>query len=118
MPDCDPFPLLTFYERPWLSTTSPWLSSVPAKSEPIITVSAPAASAFTMSHEYLIPPSAISGTPWRRQTSAASITAVSCGAPTQATVRVVQIEPGPTPTRTDETWALTRATAPPGVATM
>ncbi len=83
-----------------------------------MTVSAPPASAFTMSPEYLMPPSAISGTPWRRQTSAASMTAVSCGTPTPATMRVVQIEPGPTPQRTAETCALMSASAPSAVATL
>jgi hypothetical protein len=42
---------------------SPGLSSVPASRLPIITASAPAAIALVMSPEYLMPPSAISGTP-------------------------------------------------------
>jgi len=43
--------------------------------------------------------------------------AVSCGTPTPATMRVVQIEPGPTPQRTAETCALISASAPSAVAT-
>ena len=42
-----------------------------------------------------MPPSAITGTPLGRQLAAASMIAVSCGTPTPATTRVVQIEPGP-----------------------
>ena len=42
---------------------SPGDSSVPASIEPIITEEPPAASALTMSPEYLSPPSAIKGTP-------------------------------------------------------
>jgi hypothetical protein len=90
---------------------------VPANSAPIITVEAPAASAFTRSPENLMPPSAITGTPWRLATCAVSSTAVNCGTPTPATTRVVQIEPGPTPTFTAETPALINASAPSPVAT-
>ena len=43
--------------------TSPGASSVPAKSEPIITESAPAAMALATSPENLTPPSAMTGTP-------------------------------------------------------
>jgi hypothetical protein len=46
------------------------------------------------------PPSAITGTPDLAASSAASMIAVSCGTPTPATMRVVQIEPGPMPTLT------------------
>ena len=60
--------------------------------------SAPAASALARSPEYLMPPSAITGVPVLRATSTASMIAVSCGTPTPATMRVVQIEPGPMPT--------------------
>ena len=74
---------------------------MPASIEPIITLDAPAASAFTMSPEYLMPPSAITGT--SPAPSTASKTAVSCGTPTPVTTRVVQIEPGPTPTFTAST---------------
>ncbi len=42
---------------------SPGLSSTPAKSEPIMTELAPAAMALVISPEYLMPPSAITGTP-------------------------------------------------------
>jgi hypothetical protein len=44
---------------------------------PSITVSAPAATAFAMSPELVIPPSAISGTSWRAQTAAQSKIAVT-----------------------------------------
>jgi hypothetical protein len=43
-----------------------------------------------------IPPSAITGTPLAAP--AALMIAVSCGTPTPATMRVVQIDPGPMPT--------------------
>ena len=62
-----------------------------------MTVSAPAAIAFAMSPDEVMPPSAITGTPCRSATSAHSKTAVICGTPTPATTRVVQIEPGPIP---------------------
>ena len=45
--------------------TSPGASSVPAKSEPIITLSAPAAMALATSPENLTPPSEMTGTPGR-----------------------------------------------------
>ena len=57
-----PMPRITLKRRPSSRNDSPGLSSVPASIEPIITLSAPAASAFTMSPEYLMPPSAITGT--------------------------------------------------------
>ena len=44
---------------------------MPAKSEPIMTVLAPAAKALTISPLYLMPPSAIVGMPRRRATSGA-----------------------------------------------
>ena len=91
---------------------------MPANSEPIITLEAPAASAFTTSPENLTPPSAITGTSARRATRAASTTAVNCGTPTPATIRVVQIEPGPTPTFTADTPALISASVPSAVATL
>ncbi len=77
---------------------SPGLSSVPASRLPIITASAPAAMALVMSPEYLMPPSAISGTPASRAARAHSAMAVICGTPAPETTRVVQIEPGPMPT--------------------
>ena len=63
-----------------------------------MTLSAPAAIALARSPEYLMPPSAMTGTPAARAASAQSMIAVSCGTPTPATMRVVQIEPGPMPT--------------------
>ncbi len=44
--------------------------------------------------------------------------AVNCGTPTPAMMRVVQIEPGPTPTLTAETPALISASVPSPVATL
>ena len=78
--------------------------------------SAPAAMAFARSPEYLIPPSAIHGTPALRQASEASIIAVNCGTPTPATIRVVQIDPGPIPIFTASAPALIKASAPSLVA--
>ena len=100
--------------RPSSRNDSPGLSSVPASIEPIITLDAPAASAFTASPEYLMPPSAITGT--SPAPSTASSTAVSCGTPTPVTTRVVQIEPGPTPTFTASTPRSTSASAASRVA--
>src|SRR5947208_33821 len=57
-----PIPRITLKRRPSSRNDSPGLSSVPASIEPIITLSAPAASALTRSPEYLMPPSAITGT--------------------------------------------------------
>ena len=55
---------------------SPGLSSVPAKSDPIMIVSAPAAMAFVISPENLTPPSAMSGILCSRQTRAQSMIAL------------------------------------------
>ena len=62
-----------------------------------------------------MPPSAITGT--SPAPSIASNTAVSCGTPTPVTTRVVQIEPGPTPTLTASTPRSTSDRAPSRVAT-
>ena len=59
---------------------------------------APAAMALAKSPENLMPPSAITGT--SPAASAQSMMAVNCGTPTPATMRVVQIDPGPIPTFT------------------
>ena len=83
-----------------MKMSSPGLSSQPASSEPSMTVSAPATIALAMSPEYCMPPSPMTGTPAGRQARAASMIAVTWGTPTPATTRVVQIEPGPTPTFT------------------
>jgi hypothetical protein len=60
-----------------------------------MTVSAPATSALAMSPEYCRPPSPTSGTPAGRQALAPRRSPVTCGTPTPATTRVVQIDPGP-----------------------
>ena len=56
--------------------------------------------AFTKSPLYRIPPSAITGTPVPSSAFEHSIIALNCGAPIPAIIRVVQIDPGPTPTLT------------------
>lgn len=83
---------------------------------PTIAQDAPAAIALAKSPENLIPPSAITGT--SPATAAASMIAVSCGTPTPATIRVVQIEPGPMPTFTASAPASIRARVPSAVATL
>src|SRR6266853_1130058 len=105
----EPMPRITLKRRPSSRNDSPGLSSVPASIEPIITLAAPAASALTTSPEYLTPPSAITGTSPAPFT--ASTMAVICGTPTPVTTRVVQIEPGPTPTFTASTPRSTNALA-------
>src|SRR5438874_3237427 len=97
---------------------SPGASSVPANSEPIITVSAPAASALATSPEYLIPPSATIATPEPLAAATDSAIAVNCGTPTPATIRVVQIDPGPTPTLTALTPTSISALVASPVATL
>ncbi len=78
--------------------------------------SAPAAIALARSPEKRMPPSAIAGTPLAWQTWTVFSRAVSCGTPTPATMRVVQIEPGPMPTLTASAPASTSACAPSPVA--
>ena len=80
--------------------------------------SAPAASALARSPEYLMPPSAITGVLAFFAASTASMMAVSCGTPTPATIRVVQIEPGPMPTLMESAPASISAWAPSAVATL
>ena len=58
----------------------------------------------------------MSGTPAGIVTWAASLIAVICGTPTPAMMRVVQMEPGPTPTFTASAPASTIACAPARVA--
>src|SRR3954466_10857467 len=111
-------PRYDLYDRPWYRMTSPGASSVPANRLPIITVSAPAASALATSPEYLMPPSAMIATPEPFAAATESLIAVSCGTPTPATMRVVQIEPGPTPTFTALTPASMSALVAPAVATL
>ena len=59
-----------------------------------------------------MPPSAITGMPARAAPSSAFWIAVICGTPTPATMRVVQIEPGPMPTLTPSAPWSTSAFAP------
>src|SRR3954468_5935372 len=111
-------PRYALYERPCQRNASPGVSSVPANSEPTIAQSAPAASALARSPEYLMPPSAITGVPDFRASSTQSMIAVICGTPTPATMRVVQIEPGPMPTLMQSAPASISALAPSPVATL
>src|SRR6185312_2849751 len=111
-------PRYDLYCLPLTKISSPGDSSQPASSEPSITVSAPATIALARSPEYWMPPSEMTGTPAALQASAASYTAVTWGAPTPVTMRVVQMEPGPTPTLTASEPASTNAWAPARVATL
>src|SRR5881275_656229 len=54
-------PRYSLNRSPCCSTTSPGLSSVPASNEPAMTESAPAAIAFAMSPDEVMPPSAMTG---------------------------------------------------------
>ena len=81
-------------------------------------VDAPAAIALAISPEKRIPPSAIIGTPLPSSAAATSLIAVICGTPTPATIRVVQIDPGPMPTLTASAPAARRALAASPVATL
>ena len=65
-----------------------------------------------------MPPSAITGTPASAAAFAAAMIAVSCGTPTPATIRVVQIEPGPMPTLIASAPASASAFAASAVATL
>ncbi len=65
-----------------------------------------------------MPPSAITGMPAFFAASTASMMAVSCGTPTPATMRVVQIEPGPMPTLMASAPQSISALAPSAVATL
>ena len=65
-----------------------------------------------------MPPSAMTGTPDFWAASTADMIAESCGTPTPATMRVVQIEPGPMPTLTASAPASISACVPSAVATL
>src|SRR5205807_716573 len=85
---------------------------------PSMAVSAPAARAFTRSPDPRIPPSAMIGTPASAAASPQLRIAVSCGTPAPVTTRVVQVEPGPTPTFTPSTPQAMRSRVPSAVATL
>ncbi len=91
-------------------------SSAEAKILPIMTVEAPVASAFTISPENLIPPSAITGIFSFFATFKTSASAVICGTPIPEIILVVQIAPGPIPTRSPSAPAFINALAPSSVA--
>ena len=82
-----------------------------------MTESAPEAIALAMSPLYLMPPSAMTGTPCFEQASTAPITAVNWGTPTPVTILVVQMEPGPMPTLMPLAPQSIRASAACGVPT-
>jgi hypothetical protein len=65
-----------------------------------------------------MPPSAMTTWPVRSAASAQSMIAVICGTPTPATIRVVQIEPGPIPTLTASAPASISARVAAAVATL
>src|SRR5690606_9567637 len=88
----------------------------PANMLPIITQDAPAASALETSPEKRMPPSAMQGTPVPSSALATLEMAVICGTPTPATIRVVQMEPGPMPTFTPSAPCSTSASAASAVA--
>ena len=71
---------------------------IEAASQHVTEIEAPAAIALARSPEYFIPPSATIGIPDFCASSTAPNIAESCGTPTPATTRVVQIEPWPIPT--------------------
>jgi hypothetical protein len=77
---------------------------------------APAAIALAMSPEKRTPPSAITGMPVPSRAAATLATALICGTPMPATMRVVQIEPGPMPTLTASAPASASALAAAPVA--
>src|SRR2546430_5369084 len=60
-----------------------------------MTACAPAAIALAMSPEKRMPPSEMTGTSASCSACATAATAEICGTPTPATMRVVQMEPGP-----------------------
>ena len=75
-----------------------------------------ATSAFEMSPEKRMPPSAIRGMSVLASASATLDTALICGTPMPVTIRVVQIEPGPIPTLTPSAPASASASAASPVA--
>src|SRR3989344_5239284 len=109
----EPMPRYSLNLLPSFSTILPGDSSVPAKRLPSMTADAPAASALAMSPDVRIPPSAMTGILYLRATETTSSTAESCGTPTPEMRRVVQIEPGPTPTLTASTNLHTAFAASP-----
>ncbi len=83
-----------------------------------MTHEAPAAMALAMSPEKRMPPSAMTGTPRFGRPPRHFMMAVSCGTPTPATMRVVQMEPGPMPTLTASAPASISASVASAVATL
>ena len=102
---------------PLISRTWPGASGHPARRPPQMTPSA-RVSALTMSPDFVIPPSASSVTPRFFAACDATYRAVSCGIPTPATMRVVQMEPGPWPTFTIEAPQSARYSTPAAEVTL
>jgi len=71
-----------------------------------------------ISPEYLMPPSAMTGTPKGRAALAHSYTAVIWGTPMPAITLVVQIDPGPMPTLIASAPASIRSRVASAVATL
>ncbi len=65
-----------------------------------------------------MPPSDTTGMPYLSPISAHWRTALTCGMPIPATMRVVQIEPAPMPTLTQSAPALMSASVASAVATL
>ena len=108
-------PLKTLNNFPLVLIIFPGASEVPASIEPIITASAPAANAFAMSPENLIPPSEIIFT-FLFNPFLTSNKALSCGTPIPAISLVVQMKPGPMPTFITSTPSLHKNLAASAVA--
>ena len=98
MAPIEPIPLKFLKSFPFFFIIFPGDSFVPANKDPIITASAPAARAFDISPENLIPPSAIIETFFLPTPFLTAKIALSWGTPMPATNRVVRIDPGPIPT--------------------
>ena len=89
---------------------------MPANRLPSITESAPAAIAFAISPENLIPPSAMIFISVFFKAFLMSKIALICGTPIPAIILVVHIEPGPIPTLTASAPAFTSSNAASEVA--
>src|SRR5215211_7201340 len=105
-----PLYILNFF--PFLTRVFPGLSSVPPNMLPTITEDAPAANAFVVSPDVLMPPSEITGISYSLDTLTLSVTAVNCGTPDPVSTLVLQNEPQPSPRRTPPAQALIQALEP------
>src|ERR1035438_538965 len=96
---------------------SPGASLHPASTPPHITASA-MVRAFTMSPDFVMPPSARRRTPRLLAAVDATKRAVSWGMPTPATMRVVQMDPGPWPILTAPAPQSARNSTPAALVTL